>query len=59
MRTTEIFAALDFLEAGTTRKWPFDQFRNALESTDLEGRWQTLNASLNAVRLAVISEGED
>jgi hypothetical protein len=53
MRTAEVFAALDFLEARATRKWPFDQFRKSLDSRDPEGRWQTVNASLNAVRLAV------
>ncbi len=53
MRTAEVFAALDFLEARATQKWPFDQFRRSLNSRDPEGRWQTVNASLNAVRLAV------
>ncbi len=53
MRTAEVFAALDFLEAHANRKWPFDQFRRSLDSRDPEGRWQTVNASLNAVRLAV------
>jgi hypothetical protein len=27
MRTPEVFAALDFLEARASVKWPFDQFR--------------------------------
>jgi hypothetical protein len=47
MRTAEVYSALDFLEAHAVRKWPFDQFRDALEnSTSGEGRWQVLNASL-------------
>ena len=53
MRTVEVFAALDALATNTTAQWPFEQFRNALDSDDEEGRWQNLNASLNAVRLAV------
>jgi hypothetical protein len=42
MRTAEVFAALDFLEARANQKWAFDQFRRSLDSTDPEGRWQTL-----------------
>jgi hypothetical protein len=53
MRTPEVFAALDYLESRAETKWPFDQFRHALDSdNDEEGRWQTVNASLNAIRLA-------
>jgi hypothetical protein len=55
MRTAEVYGALDFLEAHAFRKWPFDQFRDALEnSTSEEGRRQVLNASLNAIRLALM-----
>lgn len=55
MRTPDVFAALDFLEAHAFRKWPFDQFRDALEnSTSEEGRRQVLNASLNGIRLALM-----
>ena len=53
MRTVEVFAALDALTANATAQWPFEQFRKALDSDNEEGRWQNLNASLNAVRLAV------
>jgi hypothetical protein len=60
IRTPDVFAALDFLAARTTVKWPFEQFRQELldESTgpelwDREGRWQVLNASLNGIKLAV------
>jgi hypothetical protein len=58
MRTPEVFAALDFLGARTKQKWPFQYFREALERSvtkgwEREGRWQTLNASLNGIRLAV------
>jgi hypothetical protein len=39
-------------------KWPFKQFREALDETGFdgwlaEGRWQVLNASLNGICLAV------
>jgi hypothetical protein len=59
MRTAEVYGALDFLEAHAVRKWPFDQFRDALEnSTSDEGRWQVLNASLNAIRVALANQPE-
>jgi hypothetical protein len=62
MRTPEVFAALDFLEARTNPKWPFKQFREALEGSvsqdwEIEGRRQILNASLNGIRRAVSSHG--
>jgi hypothetical protein len=53
MRTPEVLAALDFLEPGVSSKWPFDQFRKSLHRNKDKGRWQNVNASLNAVRLAV------
>jgi hypothetical protein len=57
MRTPAVFAALDFLEAQLKPKWPLKQFRETLEKRDsydwqTEGRWQTLNASLNGIKLA-------
>jgi hypothetical protein len=59
MRTSDVFAALDFLAARATVKWPFEQFRaELLDSTsselwEAEGRWQVLNASLNGIKLAL------
>lgn len=58
MRTPEVGAALKFLEARSTRQWPFDKFRQALErekqiGRDEEGTWQSINAALNAIKLAV------
>jgi hypothetical protein len=53
MRTPDVSAALDFLAKRASAKWPFDQFQRALDSDHEEGRWQTLNASLNAIRLAL------
>jgi hypothetical protein len=50
MRTPDVFAALDYLEAKSMETWPFDQFRHSLQSDDPEGRWQNLNASLNGIR---------
>ncbi len=52
-----IFAALYFLELRADEKWPFEQFRKALEDPGMEGtkpeaRWQMLNASLNAIKRA-------
>ena len=32
MRTAEVYGALDFFEAQAVRKWPFEQFRGALEN---------------------------
>ena len=53
-----IIAALYFLELRAEEKWPFEQFRKALEDPGMEGpkseaRWQMLNASLNAIKRAV------
>ena len=53
VRTPNVFAALDFLQARATQKWPFDQFRRELEGTDPEGKWQILNASLNGIKLHI------
>jgi hypothetical protein len=58
LRTPEVLAALDFLEARANPKWSFKQFREALEWSasmdwEIESRWQTLNASLNGIKLAV------
>ena len=60
--TPEVFAALHFLEARTNPKWPFKQFREALEGSvsqdwEIEGRRQILNASLNGIRRAVNNRG--
>jgi hypothetical protein len=59
---TGISAALSFLERLADEKWPFEQFRKALEDPGMEGtkpeaRWQVLNASLNAIRRAVRGRG--
>src|SRR5262245_4938766 len=54
MPTPEVFAALDFLETRVSIKWTFDQFRKSLDSNNKEGRWQNVNASLNAVKLGPI-----
>jgi len=54
MRMPEVFAALGFLEPCVSSKWPFDQFRKSLDSNNEEGRWQNVNASLNAVKLAIL-----
>jgi hypothetical protein len=55
IRTADVYGALDFLEAHAFRKWPFDQFRGALEnSRSEEGRRQVLNTSLNGIRLALM-----
>ena len=48
-------AALAFLERHATEKWPFVQFRKALEGFSTEPvkaarRWQALHASLTAIR---------
>jgi hypothetical protein len=53
-----ISAALDFLELRATEKWPFEQFRKALEDfspdgVNAEARWQLLNASLNGIKRVI------
>src|SRR5919106_1315395 len=50
--------SLDFLAARTMQKWPFDQFRSALDLPDAKGRWQNLNASLNGIKLAPVYSDE-
>jgi hypothetical protein len=62
MRTPEVLATLDFLEARANPKWPFKQFREALKQSasmdwEIEGRYQILNASLNGIRRAVNNRG--
>jgi hypothetical protein len=62
MRTTEVFAALDFLSQRAAVKWPFDQFRDALskdgsQQWEVESRWQMLNASLNGIKLTLNNRG--
>jgi hypothetical protein len=49
-------AGVSFLERHATEKWPFVQFRNALEDCSTEPvkaarRWQTLQASVNALAI--------
>ena len=58
MRTPDVFAALDYLAGHAKEKWPFDQFREELDSDgtegwEIEGRYQVLNASLNGIKLAL------
>ncbi len=58
IRDGAVYAALGFLERCADEKWPFEQFRKALEDCGVEGpkpeaRWQMLNASLNAIKRAV------
>jgi len=58
MRMPQVYAALKFLEQHADRKWFFDQFRKALENDgsegwQAEGRYQTLNTSLNGIKLAM------
>jgi hypothetical protein len=53
IRTPEVYAALEYLQSRSATKWPFDQFRNALDNDNEEGKWQVLNASLNGIKLAV------
>lgn len=58
MRTPEVFAALDTLGKLATVDWPFNQFRIALDTDNEEGRWQVLNASMNAIKLAVLNNNK-
>lgn len=57
-RTRDVDEALIFLEERSALKWPFDNFRSALNSprssyVDREALWQALNAALNGIRLNV------
>ena len=58
MRTPEVLASLDLLARRTLIRWPFEQFKEALnfaigDPSHAEGRWQNVHASLNAIRRAV------
>jgi hypothetical protein len=62
VRKQEVFDALAILEAQASVAWPFEQFSRSLgyagrleteSEADKIGRWQNLNASLNAIRRAI------
>lgn len=58
IRTPEVLAALNFLELNSTVTWPFAQFREVMKyrgskDWEVEGRWQVLHASMNAIRRMV------
>ena len=58
VRTAEVFAALEFLSTRASGASPFLQFKKSLDLTgpselEAEGRWQTLHASVNAIKVAV------
>jgi hypothetical protein len=46
----EVFAALEFLATRTPVKWPFMDFRQALQ-TDAETRRRTIQSALAAIKL--------
>ena len=52
-RTVALRFALAFLSNFTDDRWPFDCFWKALAVKHDQGRWQSANAALNAIRLAV------
>jgi hypothetical protein len=60
VRSPGLTAALDVLAGGSSESWPFAQFRRSLNygaenagASAAEGRWQNVNASLNAIRRVV------
>lgn len=52
-RSMALRFALAFLSNFTEERWPFDAFWRALAVPHDKGRWQSANAALNAIRLAV------
>jgi hypothetical protein len=50
VRTEDVFAALEFLEAHVARRWPLDQFRRGLETTDPYSRTHALSVAIRALR---------
>jgi hypothetical protein len=50
IRTEDLYEALDFLESRVAAKWPFEQFRNALNNKNKQARWQFLKGSLNGIK---------
>jgi hypothetical protein len=60
VRSPALTAALDLLAGDASESWPFEQFRRSLNydfenagASAAEGRWQNVNASLNAIRRVV------
>ena len=53
MRTTSVYAALEHFSKRVVVGWPIERFREALNTENEEGRWQSMNASRNGIRLAV------
>jgi hypothetical protein len=53
VRTDELITALKTLLAVALVRCPFEQYWRALGSDTAEGRWQTANASYNAILLAL------
>jgi hypothetical protein len=54
MRTPEVIDAIKVLLRHADKRWPFIQFWRALGDTgSQEGRWQTANAGLNGIKVAV------
>ena len=60
---TGVYAALQYLEMQADEKWPFEQFRKALEDgaamdgAKPEARWQVLNACEAASTVLKVSPG--
>ena len=55
IRKPGVYGALTFLESCSAVKWPFDNFRSAMESRrttnqDKEAFWQALNIAMNGIR---------
>lgn len=54
MRTPEVIEAIKLLPKHADERWPFVAFWKALGDTgSQEGRWQTANAALNGIRVAI------
>ena len=53
MQTTEVEAALTFLEQRSEYKLPFKQFRQALLTENSDARWQIMKVALNGILLVL------
>ncbi len=53
MRTRQVYQAIAFLERRASPKWPFEQFRKALENKSDETRRQLMDDSLSRIKLSL------
>jgi hypothetical protein len=54
VRTEQIYQAVTFLEDRAVDKWPFEQFRKALDNDEPDQRFQSLDSALIAIKHGIL-----